>query len=278
MRCYRYMDLHWGIDSLLSGWFKVSSPQDFNDPFECQGNVCGTPPRESLRNFCRGLVRPAHVNEEDVLDKVHRDFLCKFAHELRTRKPLGDRFRVLCMSSAEETTPDAETLMWGHYADGGKGVRIVIDTDLCLSDAWAIQPVTYARNAELPLYDLSQLKDFPRDSSLVEFYARCIFTKGPMWSYENERRLIAHKARLLPCDYKLADNGTELIKLPRESILGIEFGVWVTEAEVRSAIDSIRKAGLTISIRWAQFSADAYRYIYWSWSEAGFCEESGAEL
>lgn len=275
MRCYRYMDLHWGIDSLLSGWFKVSSPQDFNDPFECQGNVCGTPPRESLRNFCRGLVRPAHVNEEDVLDKVHRDFLCKFAHELRTRKPLGDRFRVLCMSSAEETTPDAETLMWGHYADGGKGVRIVIDTDLCLSDAWAIQPVTYARNAELPLYDLSQLKDFPRDSSLVEFYARCIFTKGPMWSYENERRLIARKDQLLPSGYKQAANGADLIKLPRESILGIEFGARVTEAEVWAGIERILQSGLSVLIRWARFSSCRYQYDYWRWKRDCFELDNG---
>ena len=267
MRCYRYMDYRFGIQSVLDAAFKVTNPDDFNDPFDCIGNVCGIPPKNSLVNFARTLQRPPSVTLDQVIEKLQRDFDLKLAASVQDRKSIGELYRVLCLSNADLADANSETLMWAHYADKGCGVRVVFELNPEeLPLGCAIQSVKYSQDGRVPILLLSTMTDFPMCPELKDFYADCIITKGPSWEYEKEVRIVvgpdAIRTLKLSC-------GVELLSLPRTIIKGVDFGYKLSASRVRSAIEKLNAKGLNLTYRWAKFSGEKYEYDYWRMTSNG---------
>ena len=126
---YKYLD-PCGIKALQTMMLHASDPASFSDPFE---------------------VRPAFDQERhDYFAKTHEAFHAQFGSEysllgnqsmvgmptedavdfgehlnLRFRRDLSRRFRVLCLSRHP-----ANVLMWGHYTTSHQGLVIGIDTSV----------------------------------------------------------------------------------------------------------------------------------------------------
>lgn len=86
-----------------------------------------------------------------------------------------------------------EYLMWSHYSDSHKGYCIGLDTEVLMaSTPLIIGQVTY--QDPLPRIDLF--------AEIEEFIQSVLFTKGLMWEYEEEFRMLlpkgARKEMILP--------------------------------------------------------------------------------
>ena len=271
MRCYRYLNYKYGIRSILESAFKVASPDEFNDPFDCLGNVYGTPSRQSLRNFAATLKRAPSVTIEQTIDWLQRDFDLKFAASIHDRKRIGELYRILCFSNVDIADANSETLMWAHYADKGSGVRVLLELSADeLPSGCVIESVEYAPDGCVPLLSLATISDFPMCPEIANFYAKCITTKGKSWDYEKEVRLVVgpdalkNLLRVESCGKKV-----ELLQLPRSVIKGVDFGYKVSERRVRAAIEKLNATGCRLTYRWAKFSGEKYEYDYWRWNPNG---------
>ena len=267
MLCYRYLDYEYGVESVISGNFKVASPQEFNDPLDCYGNACGTPPRHVLVKFAKTFHSFGH-STDDIADFIGRDFDLKMAAAIQDRSKIGNLFRLLCFSDVNKTSQESETLMWAHYADKGFGVRVLFDIpEENLPNGCAVRAVDYAPDCKVPMLLLSTLTDFPMSREISEFYARCIYTKGPIWGYENEIRMIigpeAQKDLLPGMSKDGSRKVCDLYPIPRSWIKGFEFGSRVRECDVADAIARIRDSGLRVCFKKAVFDGERYCYDYW---------------
>jgi len=73
-----------------------------------------------------------------------------------------------------------EELMWGHYADGHRGIVIGVEVDL---DKYKMKPIEYTR-------DLIRIGDL-KNESIEELVKRVLMQKNVRWSYEEEERIFA---------------------------------------------------------------------------------------
>jgi hypothetical protein len=85
------------------------------------------------------------------------------------------RNRVLSLSRNAN-----EELMWGHYADGHRGIVIGVEVD---SDKYQVKPIEYT-------HDLIRIGDL-RNGSIEELVKRVLMQKNVRWSYEEEERVFA---------------------------------------------------------------------------------------
>jgi len=232
---YKYLD-PCGIKALQTMMLHASDPASFNDPFE---------------------VRPAFDQERhDYFAKTHEAFHAQFGSKysllgnqsmvgmptedavdfgehlnLRFRRDLSRRFRVLCLSR-----DPANVLMWGHYTKSHQGLVIGIDTSVTrfpqglyqggqpinyLEDRSSTQlPVAYYKGTSVEKYDVfGNIVNNPNElvgigSGLVipfsEYHEQvegvmktALTTKARDWRYEEEVRFV----------YELPDHNNQLSKI-----------------------------------------------------------------
>lgn len=203
MRCYRYMDFKYGLQSFETGLFKVTKPNDFNDPYDCYGLVTGELRKEvfeehvrtNFNRLCEGYDKasdiPADVfSSPEKMIEWYGPRFGKLAHEqMLYRRIYDEKIRVLCLVGKDGLTPESDALMWSHYAHGGHGVRIELEIqEEGPGLAYGLRHVKY--QDEVPRLDLSKVNHWPDEELYPTFFSDCIWTKGRTWAYENEVRLI----------------------------------------------------------------------------------------
>lgn len=170
---------------------RAATPAEFNDPFDCTGGVYGTPTSQFVKSFF------------NVRSDVQICFEAKFAmgflgcdHDAAAKREvesilrrmfqdrnfIGRGYRIACFSIADEITPAEELLMWSHYGDKGRGVRICVDAEDPNID---VEKVDYEDIA--PCLDLTSIKHV---DELEQFIEKCVRTKQRNWSYEHEGRAV----------------------------------------------------------------------------------------
>lgn len=182
MLVYKYMSYNRFIESIRPEGvrLKVSRPCEFNDPFDCMGVARGEPTRELCEEILmRKLFSTANVSEQCVQPILHR--------QLYYRHIFDNVYRIFSASDSKIQGSCSEMLMWAHYGDNSKGVRIAIEVD---TTKIKCKRVHYKNS--LPCLNLSSVKSFEvgKDEVLRKFLADCLLTKNTMWKYEKERRII----------------------------------------------------------------------------------------
>lgn len=78
-------------------------------------------------------------------------------------------------------------LMWSHYGDASRGIRITIDVDTSKIKCKRVQ---YRKT--LPSLNLATVKsrDPFIDAEMRRFLIQCLLTKNIVWKYERERRIV----------------------------------------------------------------------------------------
>ena len=170
---------------------RAARPSEFNDPFDCTGGVYGTPTLQLVASFfnarrdmqmcfegkfATGLLG---ANRDEAARKEVRTILWKMFQD---RNFIGQGFRIACFSNADVIKPAEELLMWSHYGDKGRGVRICVEVD----DS-NIELVDVEYDPSAPCMDLADIHSI---DELAPFIEKCIRTKQRQWLYEHEVRVI----------------------------------------------------------------------------------------
>jgi hypothetical protein len=129
-----------------------SSPDDLNDPFECQTQV---------------LVG------EDMAPLEQRNDAELLQHN---RSVMRGRLRIFSMSANYNNS-----VMWAHYADGHRGICVGLSTETDCEWFGLAEPVRYTD--ELPVVDLTS------QGSPAKNFESIALCKEARWSYEQEWRI-----------------------------------------------------------------------------------------
>jgi Protein of unknown function (DUF2971) len=218
---YKYYTAHAGKLTLKNTTIKWSTPSLFNDPFDNQFELYFEEPNEklieeSLNRFLQSLtsaeplkpnqfgpetpamesLRQMHLQHPDlkyteeeiaylregVIEGMQR--VIKLAPETNAeiRRFLAD-ITVFCLSETHDNL-----LMWSHYAQSHTGVVIrFLSLQEVDSPIMTAQPVRYT--TQIPRQRFADLMDF--NESLNGLLATITLTKGDVWAYEKEWRIIA---------------------------------------------------------------------------------------
>ena len=244
MKFYKYMKLKWLHEVLRPEGIRllINTPSEFNDPFDSTGQVFGTPTPTFIDNYLQGrqsLRDKAQAENQSLANMVTKDF----AGLMQSRKAFDAFLRFFCMASATSDNNVSTSLMWSHYADNAKGVRLTLDLE---GTHISPTPVRYCFVA--PSLDLSSPQYFGgEEPSIEKFCLECAFTKDLAWSYENEWRII------FPVDDldKLERFGVSVTKEgeryfwhpARHVVKRIDFGVQASNADVDSAVKRLTDDG-----------------------------------
>lgn len=148
------------------------------------------------------LTAPNPISLNDPFDSKPHSLLRNASEdERRLLLKRIKRTKFLCFTRQLDGTQN-DILRWSHYAEGHRGYCLMI------SDPWLsanAKPVEYPPEYRIP--DAS-----PSDYS--SFWQQVGFFKAPVWSYEDESRVI------LPIKSQRA------YILPKGSVWGIVFGCW----------------------------------------------------
>lgn len=167
-------------DIICESKFLLSSPEDFNDPFDCPvyiqisniKNIRGKLD-QLIREYqpeMRGLKRKTVINQLMTANaNKWQDFAR--AAVLKTRNELG----ITCFSSEPRNL-----LMWSHYAYKHTGICFQFEVMKDFDNFSKAIPVKYV--TEYPVFDF--FKDTKKD------VLNTVLNKYQDWAYENECRII----------------------------------------------------------------------------------------
>ena len=215
MRCYKYMNFERGVEVLNTGSFRLSSISYFNDPFDGYGVSIGSMTDEAcwyfVKRFRNELQRlfieacsdansqPSKTlieasNEEYVYilqETFKNPKQSYFTTEAIREWVCGQQFQLMCMSSVENYNPSYDILMWSHYADACKGIRLEIEiSNEDLLPGFSLRKMRYS--PKRPSLDLSKVRTWDNaDSAYMQYLDNCICTKSDVWQYESEVRFVA---------------------------------------------------------------------------------------
>lgn len=177
MLCYKYMSYERFVQSVRSTgvYLKVSRPCEFNDPYDCTGLVSGAMSQQLKDTYNQYFKQMLSPKELDFTIKVNGRLL------------FDNMYRILSLSDFAVNGTSEEMLMWSHYADFARGVRIGIEID---TSRYKVGVVEYKElQPQLDLSKVSEWKIFD-DPELRRFLKECLLTKHKSWEYEQERRVV----------------------------------------------------------------------------------------
>jgi hypothetical protein len=211
MKIYKYCG-PWGVDIVRLLQFRVTPPDQFNDPFEFMPGPKGSfrkselpallDDEELLRQFlnvpgakeagvfdidsCRRHLQDK-IEDEHFTDDLMTNFQATETHKLCRDlcKKVSEDLGLICF-----TTQRDNLLMWSHYADGHKGVVIGFDSDHPFFQIPpGFRPVEYSKDQsdERFHWDFSLN---PGDEGYDAMSETFVVTKSRHWCYEDEKRML----------------------------------------------------------------------------------------
>lgn len=178
-------------DILVRSRLWLSSPVDFNDPFDMSAatvvNANARERRERFNTLLKELGVPYKEREQKVkalvrkpIDELKKEFEASYQENIK---------KVGVFSFAGDPK---NILMWSHYAQNHTGICIQFELARDFLTLSSAAPVTYS--SDYP--EVTWINSFP------ESIGKAVMQKHLGWSYENEHRIVrpreAHK--YLPID------------------------------------------------------------------------------
>jgi hypothetical protein len=279
MKAFRYLASHW-IDTLRDRRFKLAKPSELNDPFDCAGAFTGKLPKKLRRekankylsspfndiskHLKRGERRKEERRQMKEIERCYSDRYSTLASEIFQSKSGVDQIiRMLCASltgiHSTGEPPDndpSEILMWSHYANCHKGLRIGIDTSALPRDL-NVKGCLIQYSNERPVYDLSQ----GEDHASTPFAADLIRKKALPWSYEKEVRLLIQPVH---CIHGKTDKQTpaSFLPFPEDFIWRVDFGLAMPEEEQQSCMEILSQSYPHVAVYKARHHKTDYRIHY----------------
>lgn len=238
-------------DFLAKGEIWLSSPSDFNDPFDCQicAKIDTASPAKLRKALMRKLKRSAPHLRQDQRERIVRKRVLKFCdhEEMRLEKEkwknrLNENRGVYSLSAT-----CSNLLMWAHYSQEHKGICVGLSTTklLDVSDMiftehdipGALVKVEYAE--DYPIIDV--LAD---DYESGEWMDKAVSIKSLDWKYEEEYRLIIAAESI----------SERKCCLPVDSITEVIIGVRSDEPMKKEVLSLLREHNLNAKIFQAELA------------------------
>jgi hypothetical protein len=176
---YKYCRLGKNLyDLIINGHLWFSSPQDFNDPFDCNMHPRKEYEQDDIITFLKRTKTHDHsrfLNPQEIANGLKlwkKDSKQYEARLLSQIKPLVNSKGLCCFTERKDSV-----IMWSHYADCHKGVCLGFDLESL--PFVQVDRIKYVN--EFP--DLNWFKDF--EGSFVKMLRH----KSIEWSYEQEIRI-----------------------------------------------------------------------------------------
>ncbi|HLG99435.1 MAG TPA: DUF2971 domain-containing protein [Bryobacteraceae bacterium] len=207
-------------DTLINQRVHFSSPQHFNDPWDCHPWFDATEVLDPVlrSKWVRFLERHLTADQEQTLAAKYFvwqediPFLQRtIGHMIDSIWQLNaDRWRMYCL-----TPHPTSVLMWSHYGDKHRGLCLEFDATAAVIGR-ALQ-VRYQEN--LPAISASSFDDWGAIAPSI------LLDKSIVWAYEDEYRVLARdsKADALPTDF-LPVTGKDFLPLPVGALTAVIAG------------------------------------------------------
>lgn len=168
-------------DILIDCKFWLSSPLDFNDPFDMSAHVVFEGEPKLIRERFRSLINSQATDKGWVeRKKLLDDFMARGVNVWLSsiKKIFYERQRKTGIFSF--AGDPRSILMWSHYANNHTGI--------CLQFEVVKDPVTMLGAIPVDYVDEHPIYNWLLDSS--EMYKRVLLSKFSVWGYEKESRII----------------------------------------------------------------------------------------
>jgi hypothetical protein len=265
MILHKYTDKN-GINILKSLELKCSIPSKFNDPFE----ILAKPDEnwdetkylkyiEKFQDFVignRGENYKKYITKKTFIDSVIKDHDSPWERINNIKTKADDFGRILCFSSAKDTTDPNQILMWSHYADKHTGLRFHFDSQILDRDNNKIAKVQYSNFRAS--FATSNLIDKTLSDAM---FKDIILTKSEAWHYEEEYRIIEP---LKNCTEKIID-GEKMyfVRFDPKSLIRIDLGLFSDSQLKDTIIEELKRNELKhISLFQAKINPDEYKLDY----------------
>jgi Protein of unknown function (DUF2971) len=203
--------------TLLKGDVFFSSPNAFNDPFDCHPVYSYGGTDEEMHNHLRNRYSDDPARLRHVLEmyanrasrqKVWDDVVERMCNELAAelKRELG----VYCLSAV----PD-DILMWSHYANHHRGVCLRSSRSTGAAVFHVARQVGYS--LERPV--LRMIQDDPQTK-----LSKAFLTKAKHWDYEQEWRVLSP-------DMGKRGTGPGVHNWPRETFDGVILGARISQGD-----------------------------------------------
>lgn len=169
------------IESLITGEVYFSSPEQLNDPFDCQIDI-----KKSLNtaiNKVQGNQKKALLSIQQKLDNIFSEV----EKDIKT-------FGVWSCSLELENS-----LMWSHYGDEHRGICLAYKlpdkfVDHTLGEVIGMHPVEYKKDPITNWFiDNSKINGEPPplDDFITSLIVKLLISKDGCWKLEKEGRVIS---------------------------------------------------------------------------------------
>ena len=209
-RVYKYISFDNGLKYLIeNNRLKFSSPDIFNDPFDCNPILFDIDiSKQDMKEFL-GKLPYNSATKKLIMKNFNKKNLIESLHYKRSNT------RIYCFS---ETNKD--NLLWAHYGDYHRGLCIGFEFPIKYKDEFVLYPVNYSQELEIV--------KFKEDSNRVLYY--WLTTKAPEWQYEKEIRAISI-------------NNQDYCTFDKSHIKEIVLGYKLPKYEKDKLIDTLKKNG-----------------------------------
>jgi hypothetical protein len=210
-------------DILVNSKLWLSSPADFNDPFDMKAKIVVDSDVQERRKRWE-----EHFKAQGLSYNERKELVARLA-----RKPVEEIEGIaqLKIQERSETTgvcsfggDPLSILMWSHYASNHQGICLQFDIVRDPKNLIFALPVDYSD--EFPVINWTNFADFKRGMSDT------LLRKHPGWKYEGERRIIALERTRIPYPF-----------LP-EALTAVILGCRAIEEPILGLLDERRKTGL----------------------------------
>lgn len=210
---YKYRGLSkFAVNDIVSGKFTLTSIGDFNDLFDGALHKYGTEEErmaaaeqkwtEYEKQCIAAGIPKGLLNHDDIINTYNNQYKIESKLKFRELDYLGTYVGSL-------STVDNSILMWSHYAQDNSGICIEYNFNLLPSNHLLREmlfPVSYSRKP-IELADL--LDDENRDVYQYPLDAAVLcaaLSKGEIWSYEHEWRIVLVTASEKTKNHRLSIN------------------------------------------------------------------------
>ncbi|WP_070888153.1 DUF2971 domain-containing protein [Pseudomonas argentinensis] len=230
---YKYQSVtEYSLKSLVEGTVWLSSPESFNDPFDCAINLDPKKLEESVAHAVELVAKKHGTQLDNSLRLVSAQDEAAYVQLRDSLAAQMASIGVLCLTESPN-----EILMWSHYAQYHKGfcIEYRVDDDSLLERM--ARPVRYTDT-----YPSLSAKNLAADAD-ENFIDICVYTKARQWSYEKEWRVVSPV-------------GAKLYRAPAP-ISAIIFGARMPEAGKRDIYQTL-SADPSIEFREAHLLEDTF--------------------
>jgi hypothetical protein len=256
MLIYRYLKSH-ALETIRDGLLKVSRLSEFNDPFE---GMFGMPEsfsaKEAKAYVEKEIKRPSIECSPRLyglkphLPSITRAYVVGYPRKrqemLQAWSKGRDEFiHVVCFTSSKVSVRD-EIVMWSHYADNHRGVRLGFEITPVKTRTYALEAVSYTdERIQIAL-------DEEPDATGKKMYA-AHKTKSKAWEYEAEYRLLIHRERPEVLGFRYS----------KSWLRSVDFGAACDDSKtIESIRDFVRSSQRPIKLRKASYHENEFALVY----------------